>query len=266
MTTNIPNTEEILSVLKRSLSQEVEKIESSLRRLLESARQLMGLFQEMKRISDREQGHLLSLLNDYKQRVQAFLNYFREPRVENSTFRNVPDSLVVLLYDEMLMILLLAFSICDYSQKYMFDAVFRAFLRKHRLIKDKYDDLQLLGHICRGRRLFDPYNFPIILSMFLKSNDHLKETFANALNLTPEERDGEIEKFTESYVYLMGIRNQIAHMSIEKQLYSIEKISLNGQMLARYFSTFQSDLERLILLFRTLADELKTQGYLKKKK
>jgi len=257
---------EILPPLRASLSHEVANIESSLEKLLKNARQLMAISQDFRKIRNPQRDHLMSLLNNYNERVRLFLGFFKEVSNENVRFESdTLNDLVILLYDEMLMILMLAFSICDYSHLYMFDPIFKVFLIKNGLIRPQYDDLELeriMRPGGRGGRLFSPYDFPVIFSMFLKSQDRLKQIFAAALNLTREECEGEIQKFTDSIIYLMGIRNQIAHMSKDKQLYSIEKIRLNWLMLARYFSAFQSNLERLMVFFYSLADELKTEGIL----
>jgi len=254
----------VLSKIKRSLPR-LEDVDISIQKSLDDAIYLTAVFRELNRIKEDEGKHLVNILNDYRQRVQRFFSFLTTIKNGETSGDRISDNLCILCYDEMLVIFLLVFSICDHSQMYMLDTSLRNFLKKCGILKDKYVDLRLMADIVRKRTLFNPYNFPIVLGMFLTSSEPFKKAFAEALNLSEPERDKEINEFTESFIYLMGIRNQIAHVSMTKQLYSIEKMETNAESLAVYFSVFQRDLERLLRFFRAITDTLKTEKILKKK-
>ena len=255
----LENDEHIKTLLeiKKYLTFETEIIDSSLTNMRECAVNLIALSE----IRKSQKEHLVSLIDNYNRRVRALLNFIEDINTNKIKLlkNGIINHLVIFLYDEILVILLLAFSICDYSQKYIFDETFRNFLKKNDLMRDKYYDLKLLGDLVRKGRLFDPYTFPIVLSVFLKSCDIIRNTFAEALDLAPSECDEKIDEFTESFIYLLGIRNQIAHMSKGKCLYSIDNLKNNIVQLSEYFSKLQDNLKILMALFYKIANELRQQ-------
>lgn len=240
-----------------------KKFHDSLERSLEAAQFITAMFKELKLFKQKKAPRILmEMMNAYKQRVHSFLNFIDSITPEESKDDRI-RSFIISCYDEMLMIFLLAFSIYDGFHKNVLDRTFRRFLIKNNLLKSKYENLKLIGNIVRRSTLFDAYNFPIVLGMFLPKSDELKTIFTQALNLRQDECDEQMSTFIESFIYLMGIRNQIAHMSKEQKLYSIENMKTNAKMLATYFYVFQTDLERLLKFFYALADMLKTKENLK---
>lgn len=239
-----------------------KELRDSLKRTLEVAQFVTAMFQELKLLKQKRSEFLMGMLNDYKQRVHSFLNFIDSITPEMSEDDNI-RSFIISCYDEILMIFLLAFSIYDVFHKSVLDRTFRRFLIRNNLLQGEYEDLKLVGGIVRGTTLFNAYNFPIVLGMFLPKSDELKTIFAQALNLREDECDEQMSAFTQSFIYFMGIRNQIAHMSKDQRLYSVKNINKNAKMLGSYFYVFQTDLERLLKFFHGIADKLKTEGKLK---
>lgn len=241
-----------------------DTVTKSLSESLKSAKRLTAIFLELDRISRGHSELLMTMLDDYYKRVLSFIEYLAsvEKMVQQG---EETGGLVISCYDEILVIYLLAFSIYDRFYDYVFETAFRNFLIKNELIERKYGDLELRD-ITRRRTLFDQYNFPIVFGMFLNRQKEFKELFARSLNLSDVECEKEVKTFTKSFIYLMGMRNQIAHMAEKLELYSIqsEKMKTKAKMLVSHFSTFQSDLERLLKFFFSMTKQLKNEGILKK--
>ena len=241
-----------------------DTVTKALSESLESGKNLTAIFLELDRISRGHSELLMTMLNDYNKRVRSFIEHLDS--VEKMVQQGKKTSgLVISCYDEILVIYLLAFSIYDRFYDYVFETVFRNFLIKNKLIERKYGDLKLRD-IARRRTLFDQYNFPIVFGMFLNIDGKFKELFARVLNLSGEECEEEVKTFTKSFIYLMGMRNQIAHMAEKLELYSTqsEKMKTNAKMLVSHFSIFQSDLERLLKFFFAMTKQLKNEEILKK--
>jgi hypothetical protein len=256
------NSREILKNMN-SCFKDTTQLEASLTNFLRYTTDILALYASLKRLGKINPDHITNLMENYKNRFDSFLSILKKCGSGELANENT-DEILILCYDELLILYILAFSIYD-SVYDLIDYTFRQYLFNKKLLSESIIDLNIMT-IIKQSTLFSSYEFPIIISMSLRSNNELKLYFAEKNRIEETKIEKEIFEFTESLICLMSYRNQVGHMSADLELFSVKKIEKNYEKISLFVTIYQKNLEKLMLLINNLTQDLIRAGQIVEKK
>jgi hypothetical protein len=255
------NSQEILRCMNVCF-RDTTKLEKSYTNLLSYTKDILTKYTNLNRLGGVDPNHITNLMGNYKNRLNMFINILEKCNSGKIKVDD-PEEILILCYDELLILYILAFSIYD-SIYSLIDYTFRNYLFEKKILSENVIDLNLMK-IVRQSTLFSSYDFPIMICMNLRGNLEFKKYFIEKTNVEVTKADEEIYKFTEALLCLMSYRNQVGHMSADLELFSMAKIENNYEKISLFVTVYQENLEKLMLLINNMTQDLINSNKIKKK-